>query len=219
MELMKPIVITISRLRGCGGAYIGQRIAADLGLVYMDRQIVDEAAKKLDVPIEVIESRDERMTSVWKSIVEAMALANVYAYVPPPLYLQDDKSVHDQESAAIQHIAATQSAVIVGRAGSFILREHPRHVRVFLHASVESRKRRLQQLYEITAAAAEATIAQTDRERAQYIRAVTGREISDATQYDLCIDTGALGLEETEKMIVEYVRTRFGWTRTESARN
>jgi 2-phosphoglycerate kinase len=43
----KNIIITISRQLGCGGAYIGQEIAKQLGIMYADREIINKAAEKL----------------------------------------------------------------------------------------------------------------------------------------------------------------------------
>jgi cytidylate kinase len=65
MSEQLPCVITISRMLGSGGAYLGQRIASRLGIVYADREIVRQAAETLKVSEEVGESFDEKMTPLF----------------------------------------------------------------------------------------------------------------------------------------------------------
>jgi cytidylate kinase len=210
MNSVAPFVITISRQRGCGGAYLGQRLAQALDIRYVDRQIVEQCAQALKVPVEVIEGRDEKNASLWTSIVESLALSNIYSYMPPPLYVQDDASVHEQEDKCICSMAGDTSAVIVGRAGFHVLRNHPRHLSVFLHASEAYRTNRLCELYKMSRAEAESTIARTDKDRSLYIQSLTGKPMTDATQYDLSIDTGKVGLEGAESIILATVKAKFG---------
>jgi CMP/dCMP kinase len=63
MKENSQIVITISRQLGSGGAYIGQQLAKKLNIVYLDREIIRLAAKKLSVLEDELESRDERKRS------------------------------------------------------------------------------------------------------------------------------------------------------------
>ena len=210
MKQTTPFVITISRQRGCGGAYLGQRLAQALDIRYVDRQIVEQCAQSLKVPVEVIEGRDEKNASLWTSIVESLALSNIYSYMPPPLYVQDDTSVHEEEDKCIAKFATDDSAVIVGRAGFHVLRRHPHHLRVFLHASEGYRINRLSELYKMTPDEARSVVERTDRERDKYIRSLTNKPMTDATQYDLSIDTEKFGLDQAADLILAAVKSRFG---------
>ena len=55
-----PTVITISRQLGSGGAYLGQQLVEQLGILYLDREIVIQAAKQLRVLEEDLKPRDEK---------------------------------------------------------------------------------------------------------------------------------------------------------------
>jgi hypothetical protein len=46
--------------------------------------------------------------------------------------------------------------------------------------------------------------------RAQYYNYYTGKKWGAAESYDLCVDASLLGLEETEKLIADFIRKRFG---------
>jgi cytidylate kinase len=49
-----------------------------------------------------------------------------------------------------------------------------------------------------------------DQERARYLKALTGLDWLDARQYHLSLDTGVLGLEKSEAIILETFHIRFG---------
>ena len=59
MNKQLAYVITISRQLGSGGAYVGRKIATELGISYVDRDILERAAESLQVRAEEVEARDE----------------------------------------------------------------------------------------------------------------------------------------------------------------
>ena len=143
MKKTSPFVITISRQLGSGGAYIGQQLAKNLNIFYADREIIGQAAKQLSVLNEDLESRDEKILSFWQSFIRSFAIAPD-VYVPPQIIAPTDRGLFKTESEIIARIAKERSAVIIGRCGSYILREHPNHVSIFLHGDITFRKGRIQ---------------------------------------------------------------------------
>ena len=53
-------------------------------------------------------------------------------------------------------------------------------------------------------------IARTDKRRADYYKYHTGREWTDARNYDLCLDSSKLGFERCVEEIKAYMKVRFG---------
>ena len=51
-------------------------------------------------------------------------------------------------------------------------------------------------------------IEQGEARRAEYYNYYTGKKWGSAMSYDLCIDSSVLGLQQTEKIIVEFVRKK-----------
>jgi len=47
-----------------------------------------------------------------------------------------------------------------------------------------------------------------DQERARYLRALTGHNWLDASQYHLSLDTSAVGMEKAENIILEALKAR-----------
>lgn len=209
MENATPLVISISRQKGCGGAYLGQRLARALGILYLDQELVAEIAKKLGEPIEFVEAHDERVVSLWESMIESLSCSYPWSYTPPPAHVAAYQ-VAEQESEAIMKIAYEKSVVIVGRGASYLLRDHPKHVSVYLYASMQSRSQRVREIYNLPHQEAMKLIDKVDIERERYKKSLSGLDPRVATQYHIALDTGVLGLEKTEALILQYVHLRFG---------
>lgn len=204
MKNTSPFVITISRQLGAGGAYIGQQLAKSLNVFYADREIISQAAQQLSVLKEDLESRDEKILSFWQSFIRSYAITPD-TYVPPQIMPPSDRQLFKIESEIIARIAKEHSAVIIGRCGSYILREHPNHISIFLHGDITFRKGRIQNLYNVSEEVAGKMIVQNDKERALYHHTFTGKEWTDARRYDISIDTSKIGVDKSIEVILKYL--------------
>lgn len=204
MEKTSPFVITISRQLGAGGAYIGQQLAKKLDFFYADREIIGQAAKELSVLEEDLESREERITSYLRSFILSYAIPPV-SNPPRQFSGLSDTKLFKTQSEIITRIAKERSAVIIGRCGSYVLRDHPNHVSIFLYADLTFRKNRIQKLHDLSEGEAKETVTQSDGEREQYHYKFTGKDWTDARQYNLCVDSGKLGVDESVEFILNYL--------------
>jgi len=204
MKQTSPFVITISRQLGAGGAYIGQQLATKLNILYADREIIRQAAKKLSVQEETVEPRDEKLRSFWKSFLRSYAFGTG-AYVPPKNNMPTSRELFETETEAIKSIAQECSAVIIGRSGAYVLRDHPNHVSIFIHGDRSSRSSRLQKLHHVSEEAAGKMIDQSDEERALYHHTFTGKEWTDARRYHLAINTGKIDLDKSVDLLLKYM--------------
>lgn len=202
------IVITIDRQIGSGGNYLGKRLSEKLNFSYYDDEIVREAAKDMQTCVEDIESSDEKQGGILKNVLSYSAHGN-FIYYPEVEIITDDKA-HKAESNVIIKVAKEKSAVIIGRAGSYLLRNHPRHVSIFLHADLDFRKKRTQELNNISGDEALRLIQKTDKQRLKYYKVFTGRDMYNACSYDLTINVSELGLKKSETLIMEYLKEIYG---------
>jgi len=214
MTAYEPFVLTVSRQLGSGGAYLGQRIAVRTGAIYADREILRQAAAQLGMPENELAGRDETVTPFWQTLLQGYALGiPEMGYQPPVQLPPTDREFYRAEAETITRLACSQrSAVIVGRGGFHVLNWHMRHLSVFLHADMEFRLQRVQELYTISAREALALIDSTDRTRARYLQTLTGQDWTDTRQYHLAIDTGMVGLSTAEEIVMTALRLRFGVT-------
>lgn len=198
------IVITIDRQIGSGGKDLGKRLTEKLNFSYYDAEIVREAAKDLQTDVEDVESYDEKQGSIF----QYYALGN-FEYLPS-VQMITGNNAHKAESNVIIKVANEKSAVIIGRAASYLLRDHPRHVSIFLHADLDFRKKRTQELNNISGDEAMRLIEKTDKQRLKYYKVFTGTDMYNACSYDLTINTSKLGLKKSETLIMEYLKEIFG---------
>lgn len=207
MDQTKSFVITISRQLGCGGAYIGQQLAKNMNIFFADREIISKAAKHLSTMEETLESREEKMLSFWHSFLKGTPQTQgvFLAPVSPILEFTDDE-LFAVESDIIKRIASEGPAVIIGRCGFDVLRQHPNHVSIFMHANSEFRNERIQKLYNMSHDNATKLIEKNDKERAAYCKTFTGKEWADARNYDISIDTSKLGIDKTVEFILNYLK-------------
>ena len=126
-------------------------------------------------------------------------------YVPPRIFVPTDRELFEAEAEVIKHIAKDRSAVIIGRCGSHVLRACPNHTSVFLHADIDFRMRRIEELYNVSQEEASKMIAKNDSERTRYHRRLTRKEWTDARQYDLSIDTSKIGVDNGVQLILQYL--------------
>jgi cytidylate kinase len=205
-----PVVVTISRQLGSGAAFVGRRLAARFGMAYLDRELLQRAAQELAVPEDELEGREETVTTFWQSFVATYACGCPEAIYVPPTYRPTDLELFAAVARIVRQVAHAESAVIVGRGGVHVLREHPRHVSVFLHAALAFRVQRVAEVYQVSPQEARAMVEACDKDRARYHRKVADSDWSDARQYSLCLDTGMLGVDATVEVIASYLGLRFG---------
>jgi cytidylate kinase len=90
-----------------------------------------------------------------------------------------------------------------------VLRDFDNVVNVFITASMDFRIQLVSKVKELDAEHARKLIEHVESRRAQYYNYYTGKKWGAAESYDLCIDASILGLEETEKLIAEFIRKKF----------
>ena len=205
-------VISLSRQVGSGGAYVGQALARLLGIRYVDREILQEAARILGRDDRELESLEERVSSLWDRMAAVLSWgAPEAAYVPPPLPTLYEEDLFAVESGIIREIAAREDAVFVGRAATWVLREMPGHISVFLHAPEPARVARVMHDYQLTdEAAASELVRRSDQQRSRFLQSVTGGSWFNLSHYHLTIDTGAISLDEAVDLIARLVNLRLG---------
>lgn len=210
MEADATLVVTISRQIGAGGAYVGQALARRLGIRYVDREILQKAAALLGRDEGELAPLEERVANMWDRVASILSLGTPEApFVPPPLPKLNEEELFDTESGVMREIAAREDAVFVGRGASWVLRDHPGVVRVFLHAPESWRIERIRESYGVPdVAAARQLVESTDRQRSRFVRSVAGRSWTSPDLYDISINTASIGLDVATDLLAAVVSRR-----------
>ncbi|MDB5172383.1 MAG: cytidylate kinase [Phycisphaerales bacterium] len=205
------IVVAIGRQIGSGGTELGERLARRLGFAYLDRQVIQEAARCLGVSEEDILDRAERASTFWERLGHILSIG-----IPESVYADarrvpeiTDAALFGVSAQVIGDLVAKRDTVLIGHAGFHCLRAWPGLVSVYTHASREFRIGRMATRYNITnPAEARAVIDRTDREREQFVRQTAGVLWTDARNYDLCVDMSRVTFEKAEEMVIGLIELR-----------
>jgi cytidylate kinase len=201
------LAITLSHELGTGGAAIGQKLSELLHLPFVDREILHRVSRQLHMNEEDLEKREERLSSFWQSF-SRYAIYTDPAVVISGEYTPSDSELFTLESDCITQIARNSSVIVLGRGGRYILRDHPRHVSVFLHGDIEDRVKHMAGMLNISADAARKTVEANDKARGAYISTFTKQNWLDARLYDICINTSGTGVDTAVSLISECVKAK-----------
>jgi cytidylate kinase len=130
-------IITMERQFASGGNEIGRRLAKKLGIEIHDRTILAEAAKRLDIPAIYIADLEETAPGSIIFNLSKTALGGVKNKNTKNLPMSE--KLFYEEKAIIEEIVQKGSCVIVGRCASYILKDNPDVLRVYVHANQEAR--------------------------------------------------------------------------------
>lgn len=203
-----PYSVTISHQLGSGGAYIGEKLGGRLGIPFLDRDILREVARQLDVAESELAHREERLSSFWQNFARLAVLTDPALGLAAQRYVPSDNLVFQVECSTIQRVAAKSSAVFLGRCGFHILRDHPRRVSILVTADQPARIKRVQDLYKLSAEDALDLIKTNDRDRADYVRTLTKKDWLDARHYDLCVNSTSVGWDCAVDLAEKCVRVK-----------
>ena len=208
MKTMKT-VITIGRQYGSKGHEIGEKIANALGYVFYDKKLVEIADEKSNLPDDTVKKIDEKATS---SLLYSLATGSYSLRgMNGPLYYEmplNDKLFLAQ-SDIIKNIAAKENSVIVGRCADYVLEdcEDIRLLNLFFFAPSEYRIKRVMDIFDLDYKRAKDKVSKTDKQRKTYYNYYTNKDWGKVSNYDLCINTEKISVDECVNMIVNYVRS------------
>jgi cytidylate kinase len=205
-------VITIGRQIGAGGTTVGRMLAGRLKLDFLDSELIDEVAHRLELPREEVEAEDEHPGSLLSRLLLALGAANTEPMIPPETSAWSPPNadpVFDTRRAVLeitQHVimeaARVDNVVIVGRGGAYILHDHPGALHVFLQADSATRLKTVMEHEKLTEEEARKLQKRTDENWTAYIKQVYGHDRNLPSHYDLVLDTGRLGYDATIAAIV-----------------
>lgn len=202
------VVITIARQYGSGGRTVGEMLAEDMGIHYYDKELIKLASEESGINERLFANADEKvkMTKLFKMV------KNIYTgqLIPPESDdFVSDKNLFNYQAKVIRNLAEEESCVIVGRCADYVLKDYDNVLSVFVHAPKDYCMEQAAKKVSMPSKELEKYIAKIDKRRADYYKFYTGREWTDARNYDLCLDSSKLGFERCVEEIKAYIKVRF----------
>ena len=200
---MEKFVVTITRQFGSLGLPGAMRMSEILGIEYYDRDIVDQAAKKLKLPVSVINQEEEKAAKPEISPFSRM----MFPLGKGTSSTQD--SIFEAQKNIIEFLAEKHSCIIVGRCSDFILGDEKNSMHIYIYASYEARLKHCTEDLGMEEAEARRMIKSVDEARNSYHMQYAGYLPDDKRFKDILIDSSLFGVEGTAEFLAEAVRKKF----------
>ena len=199
---MEKKIITISREFGSGGRSIGRAVAEKLGIPFYDKELVEQVALESGFAPQFVEEHGEHAPG--KSILS-------YAFAPQGVPgvmngLSTADFLWNIQCSVILQLADKGPCVIVGRNADYILKDREDVLHVYIHADTQFRADRIGRLYGESEKSPETRLAEKDKRRKINYQHYTGRSWGVAQNYDVCFNSGVLGVDYIADIIVDMVQ-------------
>ena len=205
---MEKVVITIARQYGSGGRTIGQMLSKELGIPYYDKELLKLASDESGIHERLFAGADEKLKNspllrISKKIYHGQLIS------PQSDEFTSAENLFNYQAKVIKELAEEESCIIIGRCADYVLRDYDNVLSVFIHAPEDYCIEQAKQKLSMSDKEIKRFIQKTDKERADYYKHYTGREWTDARNYDLCLDSSKLGKERCIEEIKAYMKVRF----------
>lgn len=206
----KHFAIAITRTCGSGGgSYVGKKLARDYGIDVYDRKLLRLASEDSGINETVFAQADENTRKTWLYRVSRRVYDG--KLIPPESgNFLSDQNLFNYQSKVLRELLECESYVCIGRAADFVLQDKPNVLTIFLDAPYEARVAREMERQGISRGEAGRYIDRLDRYRESYYKYHTGRQWKRIENYDLCLDTADLGLDNCVEIIKKTVELKFG---------
>ena len=201
---MSNLVVTIAREYGSGGRTIGEMLAKRLGIGFYDKQIVHMASDMSGIDVGLF-GKVEGGDTVKSSLFNKTGLYKGDLIAPNEKGFISDENIFNYQAKVIEDLAEKESFVVVGRCVNHVLKDRPNTVRVFIHAPWEFRVRQSEGKIAGSRSDIEKFLQKDDKRKMEYYRRFAGGDWVDATNYDLCLNSGKLGFEKCAEAIEDYI--------------
>ena len=199
---MDTKIITISREFGSGGRTIGREVAERLGIPFYDKELVEQIALESGFAPTFVEEHGEHAPTRSR-FAYAFSQQGV-------LGVMNGMSTADFlwsiQCSVILQLAEKGPCVIVGRNADYILKDRKDVLDVFIHADMDYRADRIVRLYGESEKKPEVRLNEKDKRRMINYQHYTGRVWGQASNYDLCLNSGVLGIENCVDLIVSLAK-------------
>ena len=200
--------VTIAATYGAGGSVIGPAVAKRLGLPFVDRAIPTSLVETIHRPlVEALADDHYNASAVGLLLNRALSYSGLFVGIP---VLTEAPDVAQTE-AAIRRLADESGAVILGRAGVFVLKGRTDCFHVRLDGPVEARRRAAMAQEGLDYKSATRMQQQTDYARRTYVAHFYPRSGAwdDPRHYHMVLDSTAVSIDTCIEIIARAAQDLF----------
>lgn len=197
---MNHFVVAIGREFGAQGCDIAEKLAEKLGVKLYDRQLVEEAAKKLEMDEHTVQKADEVSAKDIEGLKTTYGIGNFYL----------STQVLDAQADIIERVAQNESCIIMGRCADYILKDRDDCLKIYIYALFDVRTKHIAEKYDMSMFSAKRLVRQMDEKRDTYYKYVTGNRRGEHDGKDAMFDSSIMGVDGTVDMLLEMINKKFG---------
>ena len=197
---MNHFVVAIGREFGAQGCDIAEKLAEKLGVKLYDRQLVEEAAKKLEMDEHTVQKADEVSAKDIEGLKTTYGIGNFYL----------STQVLDAQADIIERVAQNESRIIMGRCADYILKDRDDCLKIYIYAPFDVRTKHIAEKYDMSMFSAKRLVRQMDEKRDTYYKYVTGNRRGEHDGKDAMFDSSIMGVDGTVDMLLEMINKKFG---------
>lgn len=191
-------VITISREFGARGAALAGVLNQKIDFKIWDKEILQAIATELGSDQKLLKTLDERRQQVVEDTVAGF-MDHIYTNVS---YLKSLIRV-------VKTIEEHGKSIIVGRGANYIC-QHPGSLHLRIVSPFKKRVEDYASKEKLSLHESRRIIREKDRERAEFIKENFLRDVSNASDYDLIINSNTYSLEQATDMVLDAYEMKTG---------
>lgn len=195
----KQYIITIVREFGSMGRPIARRLSELLGIEFYDRDIVEETARKMNLPVSVVSINEENQGSAYSRMRFPLGKSS----------REKQDEIFRVQSEIIRSLAKRESCVIVGRCSDYILRDFENRLSICVYAPFEKRIENCVSSLGMDEETAMQMTVEVDKARRKYHKRYANYSPEDIKNKNLLIDSSFFGIEGTARLIAEIAKSKF----------
>ncbi|MCR5784573.1 MAG: cytidylate kinase-like family protein [Eubacterium sp.] len=192
-------VITISREFGSMGRPIAMKLAELLNIRFYDRDIVEQTAQNLGVPVSTIKENEESIKNKFFNMT--LPLGNDAT--------EQQDMIFNEQVKIIRDFADKGSCIIVGRCADYVFGNDKNAFKVHVYAPYEARLRNCVDILRLDRETAKKTIKKVDKARKAYHMYYAGYAPGDPSNLDLLINSEVFGINGTAEALAKLMKVRF----------
>ncbi len=193
----KQIIISIGREYGSGGHAVANKLGERLGLKVYDKNIIDDIAREKNPNIVSLKEYDEKPKN-------RLLTRRVSGHSNSP----EDVLANIEFDFIREKAEAGESFIVVGRCAESVLEGFDSLVSVFVTADIESRKKRISEIFNLSETEAKRMIVMKDRKRRAYHNSFAKGKWGDSRRYDLIVRSSKIGIDACVDTIMLYAESK-----------
>lgn len=198
-------IITISREFGSGGRTVGKKVAEKLGIPCYDSELIQKIAEESGFAENYVKEAGEYTPGGFLS----SALSN-RAFGPT-----NEDILWEIQCRVISELAEKGPCVIVGRCADYILQDKAKCLKVFIHADMAFRAKRIVEVYGEREQSPEQRLRDKDKRRAAYHRFYTNMKWGYAQNYTSRSTAASSASTSAPTSSLTSTRARRKWSKRE----